>query len=51
MAEYTLRHVGDHALSIEFTNEISLQTNRKVCALKTVLEKQAIYGIQELIPT
>ena len=51
MAEYTLRHVGDHGLSVEFANEISLQTNRKVCALKTILEQQAIYGIQELIPT
>lgn len=49
--DYTLRHVGDHGLSVEFTKEISLQTNQKVCALKMTLEKQAIYGIQELIPT
>ncbi len=51
MAEYTLRHVGDHGLSVEFANEISLRTNQKVCALKTVLEQQAIPGVQELIPT
>ena len=51
MVDYTLRHVGDCALSVEFTNEISLQTNQKVCALKAVLEQQAVYGIQELIPT
>ena len=49
--DYTLRHVGDHGLTVEFTNEISLQTNQKVCALKMALEKRAIYGIQELIPT
>lgn len=49
--DYTLRHVGDHAVSVEFANEISLQTNQKVCALKMAMEKQAVYGVQELIPT
>jgi len=49
--DYSLRHVGDHGLSVEFANEISLQTNQKVCALKTLLERQAVYGIRELIPT
>lgn len=49
--DYTLHHVGDHGLCVEFANEISLSTNQKVCALKMALEKQAIYGIQELIPT
>jgi KipI family sensor histidine kinase inhibitor len=51
MADYTLRHVGDRAISVEFENEISLRVNQSVCALKTVLEKQAICGVQELIPT
>ncbi len=51
MAEYTVRHVGDRALSVEFANEISLETNQKVCALKAGLEKKAIRGVQELIPT
>lgn len=49
--DYTFHHVGDHALCVEFANEISLPTNQKVCALKMALEKQAIYGIQEFIPT
>lgn len=49
--EYTLHHVGDCALSIDFANEISLATNRNVCALKLALEARSIYGIRELIPT
>jgi KipI family sensor histidine kinase inhibitor len=49
--EYTFHHVGDHGLAVEFASEISLPTNRKVCALKLALERQAICGIQELIPT
>lgn len=49
--DYTFHHVGDHALCIEFANEISLPTNQKVCALKMALEKKAIYGIREFIPT
>ena len=49
--EYTVHHVGDQGLCVEFANEISLQTNQKVCALKIALEKQAIYGIRELVPT
>lgn len=51
MADYLLRHVGDCAISVEFANEISLQTNQKVCVLKKVLEEQAIFGVRELIPT
>ena len=47
--EYTFHHVGDHGLAVEFSNEISLPTNRKVCALKLALERQAICGIPELI--
>ncbi len=49
--DYTFHHVGDYALCVEFANEISLSTNQKVCALKLALEKRAIYGIQEFIPT
>ena len=49
--DYTFHHVGDCALCVEFANEISLPTNQKVCALKLALEKQAICGIRELIPT
>ena len=49
--EYTFHHVGDHGLCVDFANEISLSTNRKVCALKLALEQQAICGIREFIPT
>ena len=49
--DYTLQHVGDQGLCVEFANEISLQTNQKVCALKLALEAQNICGIQEMVPT
>ena len=49
--DYTVHHVGDHAISIDFANEISLHTNQKVCALKLALEARVIHGIQEFIPT
>lgn len=31
---YTLHNVGDQALLVEFENEISMEVNRKVMALK-----------------
>ena len=49
--DYTLRHVGDHGLCVEFANEISLSTNQKVCRLKASLEKKDLHGIEECIPT
>ena len=51
MSDYTLRYVGDHAISVEFANETSLQTNQKVCAFKKLLEKRSVRGIRELVPT
>ena len=35
---YTLHNVGDQALLVEFENEISMEVNRKVMALKRALE-------------
>ena len=43
--------VGDCAVSVEFGQEISLEINHKVMALKRVLEREPIRGIVELIPT
>ena len=43
--------VGDCAVSVEFGQEISLEINHKVMALKMVLERKPIRGIVELIPT
>ena len=43
--------VGDCAISVEFGQEISLEINHKVMALKMVLEREPIRGIVELIPT
>ncbi|MBR1698070.1 MAG: 5-oxoprolinase subunit PxpB [Anaerovibrio sp.] len=43
--------VGDCAVSVEFGQEISLEINHKVMALKMVLEQKPIRGIVEMIPT
>lgn len=43
--------VGDCAVSVEFGQEISLEINHKVMALKMVLEREPIRGIVEMIPT
>ena len=48
---YTLHNVGDQALLVEFENEISMEVNRKVMALKRALEERQIPGTGELIPT
>ena len=48
---YTLHNVGDQALLVEFENEISMEVNRKVMALKRALEERRIPGTGELIPT
>lgn len=51
MSSYTLHHVGDHALLVEFENEISIAVNQKVGALKLALEEAHLPGVQEIIPT
>lgn len=48
---YTLHDVGDQALLVEFENEISIEVNRKVVALKRALEERRLSGVGELIPT
>ena len=41
---YTLHDVGDQALLVEFENEISMEVNRKVVALKRALEERRTPG-------
>ena len=42
---------GDAALTVEFGNRIALSLNRKVRALATALEKAALAGVVEVVPT
>lgn len=51
VSDYTLRYVGDQALLVEFENEISMEVNQKVRALKFDLEQKKIPGMGELVPT
>ncbi|MCI8437154.1 MAG: allophanate hydrolase subunit 1, partial [Lawsonibacter sp.] len=51
VSDYTLRYVGDQALLVEFENEISMEVNQKVRALKYDLEQKKIPGMGELVPT
>ncbi|MBO5589140.1 MAG: carboxyltransferase domain-containing protein, partial [Anaerovibrio sp.] len=51
MKDMRILTVGDCAVSVEFGQEISLEINHKVMALKMVLERETIRGIVELIPT
>ena len=51
MDGYTLRYVGDQALSVEFEEEISISVNRKVTALRQALTACRIPGVGELVPT
>lgn len=51
VSDYTLRYVGDQALLVEFENEISIEVNQKVRALKYDLEQRTIPGMGELVPT
>lgn len=46
VSDYTLRYVGDQALLVEFENEISMEVNQKVRALKFDLEqkKSPVWG-------
>ena len=48
MDGYTLRYVGDQALSVEFEEEISLPVNRKVTALYQALAACRIPGVGEV---
>lgn len=47
----TIRCSGDSAVTVEFENEISLQTNQKVLALRDLLEKERPVGVLESVPT
>lgn len=47
---YTLHDVGDQALLVEFENEISMEVNRKVVALKRALEERRLPGSENSSP-
>lgn len=51
MPDYTIRNIGDQAFLVEFGNEISLEVNQKVVALKRALEERRPDGVGELVPT
>ena len=51
MSEAVIRPAGDSALLVEFENEISLEVNSRVRALKYTLENHPFEGMGELLPT
>ena len=51
MSGAVLRLCGDCAVTVEFENEISIETNRKVIALKYRIEGEHVPGIRELVPS
>lgn len=51
MSEAIIRLCGDCAVTVEFKNEISIETNKKVVALKYGMELQKQDGIKELVPS
>ena len=51
MSEAVIRAAGDSALLVEFEEEISLEVNSRVRALKYTLEKSPFQGMGELLPT
>ena len=50
MSEAVIRPAGDSALLVEFENEISLEVNSRVRALKYALEQSPFEGMGELVP-
>lgn len=50
MSEAVIRPAGDSSLLVEFENEISLEVNSKVRALRFTLEKSPFEGMGELLP-
>lgn len=51
MSEPQIKPVGDGALSVEFTNEISPATHDKVLALDAALKQSPPPGLTETVPT
>lgn len=51
MDEVMIRLCGDCAVTVEFENEISIETNKKVVALKYRIEQDKVCGIKELVPS
>ena len=42
---------GDHAVSVQMGDEISLEVNRRVLMLRAEMEKHPIEGVTEIMPT
>ena len=51
MSETVIRPAGDSSLLVEFENEISLEVNYRVQALKHTLEESPFEGMGEMLPT
>ena len=51
MSCFTIRPVGDSALSVEFENIVSREINARVTALAARLETLGISGLGELVPS
>lgn len=47
---FTIYPLGDHALTIEFGNEINLETNQQVLALFHFLQANPFKGLKDLVP-
>ncbi|MDM8533174.1 5-oxoprolinase subunit PxpB [Clostridiaceae bacterium HSG29] len=48
---FKIKFAGDKAISVEFKNEISEETNNYVAALRNLIEDSKTIGIEECIPT
>ena len=51
MNSFTIRPVGDQALSVEFENIVSREVNGRVTALAARLEALELPGLGELVPS
>ena len=51
MLDFTIKPVGDCAISAEFKNEISVAVNQQVHGLDALLKAANIPGIVETVPT
>ncbi len=51
MKDYTIRTLGDSAVSVEFGSSIDPEINRKVHILAAKIEQEDINGVIDMIPT
>lgn len=48
---YSFLHNGDKAVTVQYKNEISKETNMQVTSLARIIEESRIAGVTELVPT